>query len=33
MNAKLNEKQGNNYIIFNSLKVTSLFDKSDYQKI
>jgi hypothetical protein len=33
MNLKISENNYNNYVIFNSLKVTSLFDKTDYQKL
>ena len=33
MNNKLSERQGNNYVIFNSLKVTSLFNNTDYKKL
>lgn len=33
MNGKLMAKAGNTYSIFNSLKVKSLFEKTDYEKV
>lgn len=33
MNAKLNSRAGNTYVIFDSLKVTSLFGKADFVKL
>lgn len=33
INAKISETPNNRYIVFNSLKVKSLFEKTDHQRI